>query len=124
MKNSSKRPKLPVLILLVLIAVGLNACTTGSKHGAKAEDMIGTATTKSDHEAIADHYQQEAEEALNKAEQMRKHIEAYESGKMQTIPRQKEIFVRHCKAMLKKYNEIAQDNEALAKLHREMAGGL
>lgn len=110
--------------ILVMLAIGLNACTMEQKHHAMAEDLIATAKTKSDHEAIAAHYEQQADDALNKAEQMRNHLEGYESGTITMIPRQKDAFIQHCEALISRYNEIAEENQALAKLHYEIAEGL
>ncbi|MGR9106048.1 MAG: hypothetical protein ACU843_03860 [Gammaproteobacteria bacterium] len=107
-----------------VLASLLSACAMDQKHREMAENQVATATTKSDHEAIADHYEQQAEAALNQAEQMRKHLRDYESSTTKVIPRQKEIFIRHCKSLIYKYDEIAEDNKALARLHREMAEGM
>lgn len=124
MNNISKRSILIALVLALLLALGLNACATGQKHRAMAENMIQTAKTKADHEAIAFHYEQEAEAALKKADQMRKHLEGYEMRERDPIPRQKGVFVQHCNSLIRKYNEIAGENKELAKLHRDMSAGM
>jgi hypothetical protein len=124
MNNRSQHFYLPALGFALALALGVGACTTEQKHRAMAEDLIATATTKSDHEAIADHYEEEAEDAIEKAEAMRKHLESYASGNLTLIPRQKEYFIQHCKSLIQRYNEIARDSRDLAKLHREIAEGL
>jgi hypothetical protein len=121
MNNLSARFSLTALSLVLLLIFGMDACTLGQTHRAIGEDLIATATTKADHEAIADHYDQQAEEALEKVELMRKHLESYESSGTNVIPRQKAYFIQHCKSLIYGYKDIARDNEELAKLHREIA---
>ncbi|WP_431064223.1 hypothetical protein [Methylotuvimicrobium sp.] len=105
---------------LVLI-LALAGCVADRPHRAMAEEMIQTAETREDHEAIAAHYDQEAEEALNKAELMRRHLARYNSRAGGPIARSRDAFIRHCESLIGKYNSIAQENKELAEMHRALA---
>src|SRR5262245_19883781 len=82
------------------------------------DQMISTAKTPADHEAIAAYYEKEAQEARQKEAQHKEFSKSYS-----TIPvlKTKGSAVAHCDAIAKKYADIAKDNEALAKMHKEMA---
>ncbi len=121
MNNLSVRFYSSASIVALLLVVGITACTIGQKHSALAVDQIATASTKADYEAIADHYEREAEDALDKVELLRKHLDSYESSSTNLMQRQKAYFIQHCKSLIYTYKDIARDNEELAKLHREIA---
>ncbi len=123
MKEKSKWLAAVVSGVGMVLVVGLSGCATEQSHRAMAEELIQSAATKEDHEAIADHYDQEAKLALEKAERMRRHLAAYEAEPYRGIPRQKDQFTQHCNALIGKYKAVARENEELADLHRQMAKG-
>ena len=84
----------------------------------KLEQMISAAKSKADHEALAAHYEAEAKQALDRAERhlrMEKNYRGLESGGKG--PK----FSQHCKNLVAKYQEAAEENRQLADLHHEMA---
>jgi hypothetical protein len=107
-------------VAVALLAVGALAYLPfGSAQEEKNIDqMIATAKTPADHEAIATYYEKEAQEARQKEAQHKEFSKSYS-----TIPvlKTKGSAVAHCDAIAKKYADIAKDNEALAKMHKEMA---
>jgi hypothetical protein len=123
MKEKSKWLAAVVSGVGMVLVVGLSGCATEQPHRAMAEELIQSAVTKEDHEAIADHYDQEAKSAMEKADRMRRHLAAYEAEPYRGIPRQKNQFTQHCNALIGKYEAIARENEKLADLHRQMAAG-
>lgn len=83
------------------------------------EEMIVTAKTKKDHEALAAYYEAEAKALELKAEQHQKLAKGYEeSGGYEKI---KGAMLQHCNAMIRKFGEAADEYLALAKMHHQMA---
>lgn len=123
MKEKSKWLAAVVSGVGIVLVAGLSGCAIEQPHRAMAEEMIQSAATNEDHDAIADHYDQEAKSAMEKADRMRRHLAAYEAEPYRGIPRQKDQFTLHCNALIKKYTAIARENEELADLHRQMAAG-
>lgn len=110
--------------LILVLVLALSACATDQPHRALAGNMIQAAETRADHEAIAHHYDQEADAFLAKADQMRRHLAGYERQKGRMIMRQRETFIQHCKSLIGNYESNAQENRELAKLHRQIAAEL
>ena len=123
MTKKSKLLTLFISGIAILSVFTLNSCATEQTHRAMAEEMIQSAKTSADHETIAEHYEQEAEAAMAKADNMRKHIDAYTNKKpgRGKIPLQKYHFIGHCKTLIAKYEEVAHENRELANLHRRIA---
>ena len=84
------------------------------------DKMIATAKTASDHEAIANYYKQQAAEARSKADMHKKMAEQYS---MSGIGNQatKTHFHQHCEALVRSYQTQANEFDALAKAHQDMA---
>ena len=80
--------------------------------------MITGAKAPADHEALAASYEKDAQDARHKQAEHLQMRDAYA-----TIPvlKTKTGAVAHCDTIAKKYEEIAKENEALAKMHRDMA---
>jgi len=83
-----------------------------------SEDMVKSAKTPEQHQAIADAYAKEAEDLRAQALAHR-HMDsyyaepAYRSSKLG--------FPRHCRALEQSLDAAAKDADALAKAHRDMA---
>ena len=108
------------LAVLTIVALGYRpfssaAAEKGMEH---MEQMITEAKTPTDHEALAAFYEKEAQEARQKQAEHQQMSEAY--AKIPVL-KTKTGAVTHCNAIAKKYAEIAKEDEALAKMHKEMA---
>jgi hypothetical protein len=83
------------------------------------EEMVVTAKSKAQQEALARRYEEEAKGYQRKAGQHKKLAAPYEQsdvyGKLQAL------LIEHCNAMVRKFNEAAQESLALAKLHHQLA---
>jgi len=83
------------------------------------EEMISSAQTRADHEALAVHYEQEAEAQRQKEEQHRRIRTAYEQGGVYKAI--KEGMIQHCNLLIRKYHELVEVNLEMAKMHRQLA---
>jgi DNA mismatch repair ATPase MutL len=82
------------------------------------EQKIAGAQTRADHESIAASYEQEANALQAKADEHRQMVKAY--GAFGFL-KEKHNLVQHCDSLVKKYQDAARENLALAKIHREIA---
>ena len=109
--------RVAVLFGAVLLMLGMTLAT--SRVDAQPEvvtnnnlnQMIAKAKTSADHKAIAAYYDREAANNQKMAELHRASENIYT----------KTTNLLHCKALIKSYQEAAQEDQALAAWHREMA---
>jgi len=83
------------------------------------DQMIENAKTKADHEAIANLYEDDAKANQAKAEEHKRKERSYKimsQGKGGVAG-----FVAHCKKLVTQYEELAKEDQELAKLHRQFA---
>jgi len=99
----------------LLAASVVSACATaGSKPS--IEHMLATAQTASDHEAIAQYYEQEAADDEAKYEE---HEAA--AGRYEHSPKFGIISAQHCHHLAQDYKQANQDASVLAAQHRKIA---
>ena len=118
------------LFLLVAATSGLwAACATdhpphfGATHG-EVSDRIASARTASDHQALAQFFDAEADAAKKKADEHRNLTQIYAPGwggdsHVKLRPGLEPS--RHCQALVNLYERAAEENRALAKIHKEVA---
>jgi hypothetical protein len=82
--------------------------------------VIETAQTKEEHEALAKYYDEEAATARSIAKRHERMAGSYLRWRGST-KRNKPNYISHCKGIAAKQNEIAQEFEELAKMHRDDA---
>lgn len=118
MKNPSKI----VLAGVALTVILASGCVDQQvkQHAQAAEFLTPAAKSRADHEAVAAHYDQAAVEASKEAELMKKHLAIYESETW-LYGKQKDSFVSHCKTLIERYQDIAKENQAMARLHHGIA---
>ena len=111
---------LSVAALTVIVAFALPTFRAVAAAETSIDKMIATAKTASDHEAIANYYKQQAAEARSKADMHKKMAEQYS---MSGIGNQatKTHFHQHCEALVRSYQTQANEFDALAKAHQDMA---
>ena len=108
------------LLLTLLLIVGLvSACAEMNPHPMDMDLAVQNATSKADHEALAEHYEEAAEEMQAKAEEHKKMLSQYES-KSYLYGRQAEDLKAHCQRLIDVYEKAAQENLNMAKMHRQM----
>jgi len=90
---------------------------SSAEEGTDIEQLITTAKTPADHEAIAAYYDKEAKEAHEKHAKHQKMEEFYKKN----AALNKSGFGAHCDIIAANFDKTAKEYEALAKLHRDMA---
>ena len=114
--------------ILVFAALAVNAGSSGVAwaldHSGVA-DLIQTAKTAADHEAIATHFEEMAAEAKESAERHQKMGAAYTNNlppnQKSTTSSLNRTMPPHCKSLVKQYQAAAAEYLAMAKVHRAMA---
>jgi len=111
---------LSVAALTTIILLAVPTLRAVAAEEMSIDKMIATAKTASDHEAIANYYKQQAAEARSKADMHKKMAEQYS---MSGIGNQatKTHFHQHCEALVRSYQTQANEFDALAKAHQDMA---
>ena len=110
------------LLITFFLALGLlTACAEFDPHSMDMSQAIHNAETKADHEALAQHYEDVAQEMQNKVEEHKKILSEYQ--------RRPWVFGRqvatgygvHCENLIRIYSQAAEENREMAKMHRAMA---
>ena len=111
---------LSVAALTTIILLAVPTLRAVAAEEMSIDKMIATAKTASDHEAIANYYKQQATDARSKVAMHQKMAEQYS---MSGIGNQatKTHFHQHCEALVRSYQTQANEFDALAKAHRDMA---
>lgn len=118
------RTRFTVLLLLgaFALAPGLAAAADPSQ---SVEQMIETAKTPADHKAIADRYREEAAQAKAQAQEHDKMARTYKPPQEMKMNwgtvQQRQQMADHCKRISQQSAANAEDFEALAKLHDDVA---
>lgn len=110
--KSSRR----VAAALLVVGIALSGCAGFSTApSAELQQKIEAASTRSDHEALVNFYAQEASSARAKAIEHRKMAKSYIGG------RGGASMQAHCNSIVKSYEGIATEYDAMAASHRQMA---
>jgi len=119
MDYTGKWPK--VALSAMLASAFLIGCASSptSAPSAVTQQRIEAAQSRADHDALAIHYEREAAGARTTAAEHRKMAKSYlgyqggrGGGNMSA----------HCNALVRSYEGIAADFDAMAAAHRQMAG--
>jgi hypothetical protein len=107
-------------LITLLLSIGLlAACAEMNPHPMDMNLAVQNATTKADHEALAQHYEQAAKDMQLKADEHRKLLHQYEIKSYQ-YGRQAQDFQAHCERLISDYQKAAEENREMAKMHRQM----
>ena len=110
-----------VAVVLLFAAASLPGIRAGAQQAAVTDDnlnqMIASAKTPAEHEAIATFYEQQAADAKKKAELHRNTADTYRKLKISKPVGMAEM----CDGIAAMWDKIAADNSRLAEAHREMA---
>jgi len=121
MKNR-RWPRLIASVAVVLLALNLtlggHAWSADGVARSVMPERIAGATTRADHEALADAYEQEAKALDAKAAEHEALAKAYaELGYL----RDKPGLIAHCASLVDRYRAAAQETRELARAHQELA---
>lgn len=111
--------KTKLLITLFWILGLLAACAEMNPHPMNMDLALQNAKTKDDHEALAEHYEEAAQEMQEKAKEYSKLLRQYQS-KSYLYGRQAEDLKAHCQRLIDVYEKAAEGNLKMAKMHRQM----
>ena len=118
MNRKSSRLMLGACAGLLALSLSLGGYALSAGQESSLVQKIESAKTRADHEALAAFYEQEAKTAQAKVEEHKQMAKAY--GKIGHLV-EKHNMLQHCDRLVKNYQDAAQGNLALAKLHRELA---
>ncbi len=110
------------LLTTLLLALGLlAACAEFDPHSMDMGQAIHNAKTKADHEALAQHYEDVAQEMQKKVEEHKEILNQYERAPWQFGRQVATGYGVHCKNLIQIYSQAVDENLEMAKMHREMA---
>lgn len=107
------------------LALALSGCATGPAEGPEPiQRMAASARTRADHEALATWHEREARAAGEKADRHRRILDdtyrpAYGSPYVGIW--RDPGFLRRSEELMRRHQQIAEENLPLAKLHRQRA---
>ncbi len=108
-----------VLVCMALLGVALAGCASAPTNSPSSGilEKITAAKTRSDHEAIAAYYDQEAANAHAKVDEHRKMAQSYQDNGPTKGPN----MAAHCNAIANNVDAVAKAFESMAASHRAMA---
>jgi hypothetical protein len=106
-------------LALVAIFALLGSCTI-NPHSMDMTQAVQGAKTRSDHDALAKHYEAAAKEMRAKAEEHNKMLAQYEARKS-LYGKQAQSLISHCQGLVRIYEQAGAENMNMAESHRQMA---
>ena len=97
----------------------LVSCTI-NPHPMDMTQAVQSAKTRSDHEALAKHYEDAAKEMQAKVDEHKKMLSDYQARRS-LYSKQAGDLINHCQGLIRVYEQAAAENMSMAKLHREIA---
>jgi endonuclease III len=111
--------KTKLLISLFMILGLLAACAERNPHPMDMSQAVQNASSKADHEALAEHYEEAAKEMQAKVDEHKNLLSQYDS-KSYLYGKQAQDLKAHCQRLIDVYENAAEENLQMAKLHRQM----
>jgi hypothetical protein len=112
--------KIKLLITLILTLASLNGCEGTNPHPMDMSQAVQNASSKADHEALAEHYEAAATEMQAKVDEHKKLLTQYQA-KSYLYGRQAQDFKAHCEALINAYEKAAEANLSMATMHRTLS---
>jgi len=107
-----------LVVLLGVLLIPFPGLAAAEEEGQSLELLVvEMATTPAEHAALAKYYHAKAEHARAEANRHQSMGRAYLGGKSM----QRQAFQNHCRKITEQEQAMAQEYEALAKLHEEEA---
>jgi hypothetical protein len=110
-------------LLTVSLTMGLLAsCAQPNPHPMDMTVAVQSAKTRADHEALAAHYEQAAKDAEAKVEEHQQILAAFKKDP-HDYPKTYlgGNFESHCMRLIHSYEQAAEANREMAKMHRRIA---
>lgn len=111
--------KTNLLITFILTFSLLNGCAKTDPHPMDMSQAVQSASSKADHEALAEHYEETAAEMQLKVNEHKKLLAQYEA-KSYLYGKQAEDLKAHCKRLISIYESAVEENLSMAKMHKQM----
>lgn len=118
----TKSGKIVAAILMIGLLVSLGAPATAADT-TEIRAAVQNATTRSDHEAIAKHYEAAATQMKAKVKEQKELLEQYQN-KSYLYGRQAQDLQSHTEALVRDYEHTARADMQEAASHRQMASKL
>lgn len=98
------------------------ACTPMNPHPMDMAQAVQNAKSGADHQALVAHYLEEAAALDKKAEEHQRLAEQYKA-RAYLYGKQADAFLQHCNMLIRNYEQAADINRQMAKMHQDMATG-
>jgi ABC-type Fe3+-citrate transport system substrate-binding protein len=109
------------LLITMLLAAGLvSACSEMNPHPMDMSQAVQSAASKADHEALAKHYEDAANEMQVKVDEHKKLLAEYQL-KSYLYGRQAEDLKAHCLELITIYEKAVVSNRKMAEMHQAVA---
>jgi outer membrane murein-binding lipoprotein Lpp len=109
------------LAATLLASALLASCA--SPHPMDMAVAVQSAKSKADHEALAAHYEQTAQEMQAKVDEHKKLLAVYQA-KPWVLGKQAQTFQGHCMSLIGIYQQAVDANLKMAAAHRQMEQGV
>ncbi|QSA96881.1 hypothetical protein [Methylococcus sp. EFPC2] len=107
------------LLFAFVIAGLLAGCAQPNPHPMDMSAAVQSAKTRTDHEALATHYEQAARDAEAAVKEHRSLLDQYKAQSY-LYGRQAATVQAHCEALIRSYEQVAKANKELAALHHSL----
>lgn len=104
----------------LMVTLGLLASCSINPHSMDMTQAVQSAKTPSDHENLAKHYEDAANEMQATAEAHKKMLAQYE-GNRGLYGKQAQSLISHCQGLVRIYEQAAAENKSMADSHRQLA---
>ena len=117
-----KRKLMTTSLAALAAAIALGGCAfSGPAPTDGIEQRIAAASSRADHEYIAQQFERQATVDAAAAKRHLGYAAVYRRNTSpRSGPQAHEAMARHCEALARTYEQAAEQNLALAKLHRSM----
>ncbi len=109
------------IFFAILAILGLLASCAMNPHPMDMTNAIRSAKASADHNALAKHYEDTAQEMQLKVVEHKKILEEYEAHPYYYGRGTPQDMAAHCRALIHYYEQAAEENISMARAHRQMA---
>jgi len=109
-----------VTALTLVAFLGLMGSCAINPHPMDMTQAVQSASTRSDHENLAKHYEDAAKDMRAKAAEHKKMLAQYEGNKG-FYGKQASSLISHCQGLVRIYEQAEKENLAMVEAHRQMA---